>query len=232
MIKRIEALMKVKNLTASQFADTIGIQRSGMSHILAGRNNPSLDFVLKVLNVFPEISPAWLLQGKGEMYANLSVPKNMVSTSQQELFSPIDSTDAISGSNVRPTQEPASHANPLFAFSTDKLSPSTPSINLGKEKEEVPFDGVLPVPDLISTGSSYGDSRVLQDKSSLKEDPCEEDKYPSINGEWNSKNEENPAPDACYTDRNQLKDTSIPSKQAVKIVFFYADGTFEMFYPR
>lgn len=227
MIKRIEALMKVKNLTASQFADTIGIQRSGMSHILAGRNNPSLDFVLKVLNVFPEISPAWLLQGKGEMYANLSVQKNIVSTSQKELFSPIDATDAISGSDVRHPMEPASQANPLLSYSTDRLSTSTPSINLGIEGKDDPLDEVLPPKDLISNGYTYGRSQVVQEKSSL-----EEDKYPSINGEYNSKHEENLKPDTSYTDRNKSRTTSIPSKQAVKIVFFYADGTFEMFYPR
>ena len=64
--------MQSQNLTASQFADRIGIQRSGLSHILSGRNNPSLDFVLKVLKAFPELEPVWLLQGKGPMYANMS----------------------------------------------------------------------------------------------------------------------------------------------------------------
>lgn len=228
MIKRIEALMKVKNLTASQFADAIGIQRSGISHILAGRNNPSLDFVLKVLNVFPEVSPAWLLQGKGEMYANLSVQKNNVSTSQQELFSPINAANAISGSNVRPPLEPASSATPLHSFSNDKLSPSTPVISRGMEGKEVSLDDVLPAQGLISnTGSPYGSTQDVQEKISL-----EEDKDHSINGERGGKNEENLKPDTGSIDRNKTRNTSIPSKPAVKIVFFYADGTFEMFYPR
>lgn len=235
MIKRIEALMKVKNLTASQFADTIGIQRSGMSHILAGRNNPSLDFVLKVLNVFPEISPAWLLQGKGEMYANLAVQKNIVSTSQQELFSPIDATNGISGSAVRPPQETTSAANPLRSFSHDRLSDSTPATSLGTEGKDVSLDEDFPVQDLISTGSSYGNTQIVQEKNSHEsheEDERGEDKYPSINGEWDSGNEGNLKPDTGCTDRNKTGSPLIPSKQAVKIVFFYADGTFEMFYPR
>lgn len=86
MIKRIELLMQAQNLTSSQFADRIGVQRSGLSHILSGRNNPSLDFVLKVLAAFPEIDPLWLLQGKGKMYASLSetsspvFPKDSVRT--------------------------------------------------------------------------------------------------------------------------------------------------------
>ena len=43
-----------------------------MSHILSGRNKPSLDFVLKVLAGFPDLNPQWLLQGKGKMYANMA----------------------------------------------------------------------------------------------------------------------------------------------------------------
>lgn len=81
MIRRIELILKTQNLTPTQFADKLGIQRSGLSHILAGRNNPSLDFVTKVLNVFPQIQADWLLFGKGSMYAlNSSLPVNTVSS--------------------------------------------------------------------------------------------------------------------------------------------------------
>ncbi|MDR0437703.1 MAG: helix-turn-helix domain-containing protein [Bacteroidales bacterium] len=56
-------------MTPTQFADAIGIQRSSMSHILARRNNPSLDFVVKTLNRFPEINAEWLLTGKNQMFS-------------------------------------------------------------------------------------------------------------------------------------------------------------------
>ncbi len=52
--------------TASSFAEKINVQRSGISHILSGRNKPSLDFVLKVLSAFPEVELYWLLNGKGK----------------------------------------------------------------------------------------------------------------------------------------------------------------------
>lgn len=68
MIDRINMLLKAKNITVSQFTQAIKIQRSGMSHILSGRNKPSLDFVLRVLKRYPEINPSWLLMGEGEMY--------------------------------------------------------------------------------------------------------------------------------------------------------------------
>mgnify|MGYP002526900481 CR=1 FL=1 len=68
MINRINLILQAKNITAKQFADEIGIQPSGMSHILGGRNNPSLEFVSKVIRRYPEIDANWLLLGKGEMY--------------------------------------------------------------------------------------------------------------------------------------------------------------------
>lgn len=59
--------MSVKNLSSAQLAVAIGVQRSGISHILSGRNKPSLDFVLKILESFPELNESWLLKGDGEM---------------------------------------------------------------------------------------------------------------------------------------------------------------------
>ena len=72
MVDRINLLLKAKNITARQFAEEIGIQPSGISHILSGRNNPSLDFVLKVMKRWPEINISWLMFGKGEMYVSPS----------------------------------------------------------------------------------------------------------------------------------------------------------------
>ena len=70
MVDRINLILRAKNITARQFAEEIGIQPSGMSHILGGRNNPSLDFAVKVLKRYPEIDANWLLLGKGAMYGN------------------------------------------------------------------------------------------------------------------------------------------------------------------
>jgi len=67
MTDRIQLILKTYNLSPSQFADEIKVQRSGLSHILSGRNKPSLDFVTKILNHFSDISPEWLLFGEGQM---------------------------------------------------------------------------------------------------------------------------------------------------------------------
>lgn len=54
-------------ISSSQFADEIGVQRSSVSHVLSGRNKPSLDFVTKILAAYPDINSDWLLSGKGNM---------------------------------------------------------------------------------------------------------------------------------------------------------------------
>ena len=68
MKDRIILLIKAKNLTAAQFADEIGVQKSSISHILSGRNNASLDFIQKILLCYPEVSMEWLMFGKGPIF--------------------------------------------------------------------------------------------------------------------------------------------------------------------
>lgn len=69
-IKRLELLLDYYSLNASSFADKIGVQRSSLSHLLSGRNKPSLDFILKILEVYPEVDLYWILNGKGTFPAS------------------------------------------------------------------------------------------------------------------------------------------------------------------
>jgi transcriptional regulator with XRE-family HTH domain len=64
-IKRLEIILDYYSYSASVFADKMGVQRSGLSHLLSGRNKPSLDFVMKIVENFPEVDLYWLLQGTG-----------------------------------------------------------------------------------------------------------------------------------------------------------------------
>lgn len=64
-IKRLEIILDYYGLNASAFADKIGVQRSSLSHLLSGRNKPSLDFILKILEEFPDVDLYWILNGKG-----------------------------------------------------------------------------------------------------------------------------------------------------------------------
>ena len=71
MKNRIKKVMDESGLSASKFADKIGVPRSGLSHVLSGRNKPSLDYVLKVLNAFPKVDPNWLLLGRESAIENV-----------------------------------------------------------------------------------------------------------------------------------------------------------------
>lgn len=72
--KRLKQIMDFYSLSSAAFAETIGVNRSSISHLLSGRNKPSLDFVIKVVESFEEVELYWLLNGKGDF------PKTDVAT--------------------------------------------------------------------------------------------------------------------------------------------------------
>jgi transcriptional regulator with XRE-family HTH domain len=85
-VKRLETIFDYYGLTASSFADKINVQRSSISHLLSGRNKPSLDFILKVMERFPDVELLWLLNGKGifpkgEGFNQEKIPSSPIQTS-------------------------------------------------------------------------------------------------------------------------------------------------------
>ncbi len=68
MNKRLQQFLDLENLTPARLADILGVQRSGMSHILSGRNKPGFDFIHKLLTKYPNISADWFITGKGKPY--------------------------------------------------------------------------------------------------------------------------------------------------------------------
>ncbi len=85
---RLKKVMEFHQLTASLFADKIAVQRSSISHILSGRNKPSLDFILKVTNTFKDVDMYWLLNGKGEF------PKSITKTTDTPTPTLFENTSA------------------------------------------------------------------------------------------------------------------------------------------
>lgn len=80
MKERILAFLRSENKTSSQFAEEIGVQASSVSHIISGRNRPSLDFILKMLQQYDDLNTDWLILGKGEMFKN-DTPSDLFSGS-------------------------------------------------------------------------------------------------------------------------------------------------------
>ena len=74
---RLKKILDYYGLSASAFAEIVTVQRSSISHILSGRNKPSLEFITKVLNAFPDIELLWLLSGVGEFPKSTAPPQKV-----------------------------------------------------------------------------------------------------------------------------------------------------------
>ncbi|MEL1253688.1 helix-turn-helix transcriptional regulator [Flavobacterium sp. DGU38] len=99
-VKRLEIVLDYYGLNASAFADKIGVQRSSISHLLSGRNKPSLDFIMKILEVFPDVDLYWILTGKGKFPKNhdetfLEISKNTPPVSPDESFFSEDKSNEV-----------------------------------------------------------------------------------------------------------------------------------------
>ena len=84
---RISHILRAKNLTATQFAELMQIQPSNVSHLLSGRNKPSLDFLIKLKEVFPEYNYEWIIIGKKPITTNDS---NIIS--KESVFDKVEMT--------------------------------------------------------------------------------------------------------------------------------------------
>jgi transcriptional regulator with XRE-family HTH domain len=82
---QILKIIETEGLTPARFADEIGVQRSSISHIISGRNKPSYDFIIKILNRFSGINAEWLVTGKGNMIKN--EPSGLKTNQTSDLFS-------------------------------------------------------------------------------------------------------------------------------------------------
>lgn len=90
MDERLRQFLAMESLTPAQFADVMGIQRSGISHLLAGRNKPSFEFIQKMLTAYPKLNPQWLILGKGKPYMEVETAENrLVTESTKSMFGEI-----------------------------------------------------------------------------------------------------------------------------------------------
>jgi len=99
MEERIRKFMEYKGISPSELADTIGVQRSNVTHVLKARNKPSFQFIEKLLQVYPELNAKWLLLGIGSMVDAPSKTRTLfdqvpdpvpVSVASQTEFKPVE----------------------------------------------------------------------------------------------------------------------------------------------
>lgn len=108
MKDRIAHIIRAKNLTAAEFAIRLGIQPSNVSHLLSGRNNPSLDFVRKLKETFPEYNLDWIVMGKGPMTVSepLVSSARMVESRLEEKTEVENKNNALEGTSFATTEPP------------------------------------------------------------------------------------------------------------------------------
>ena len=98
-------------MNASSFADKIGVQRSSISHLLSGRNKPSLDFVMKIMDLFPEVNIYWILNGKGNLMKDEVDFSEQFKTKNEDNHTPILNQNLASEKNIEKESEAAISKN-------------------------------------------------------------------------------------------------------------------------
>lgn len=72
MKERLQHIIKAESLTNLQFAQIVEISPASVTHLLAGRNNPSIEIVAKIARRFPHYNLRWLILGEGSIYTSSS----------------------------------------------------------------------------------------------------------------------------------------------------------------
>ena len=144
MNRRFQTILDLENLSPAQLADRLGVQRSGISHILSGRNRPSFELLQRVVQSFPEISAEWLITGNGKPLKEqnqaaasgaassaASGAASSAANSRSSGTTPSISPSTTSGSNNSSTSGTISGATPpfegLFNSSESATEPQIPA---------------------------------------------------------------------------------------------------------
>lgn len=203
MNNRISQLLRVKDVTASRFADLIGVQPSNISHIISGRNKPSLDFVVKVVENFPDISLEWLMFGKGEMFTN-DKQKGVVNISEMN-----------SGERINEEQTNDIPAVPdLFSSIQTEIHPKIESQTQSEDNDLKHTDQNL---DSIDSDKVVEEILIENDHESEKEVSIE-----------NNAEIENQNIQQQKSEEKVLQKVQKNNSKPIRIVMVYDDETFEI----
>ncbi len=137
MREKLQQLMNAEQLTGSKLAEYLGIQPSSISHIMGGRNKPSLDFVQKILQRYPRINPDWLLLDSDEMYRPQTSPAPAIEVNAQLPF-----TDSDAPSEESISQPVATTPDPAPQPSTTSTNPSAEAMAMFSSASSTQHGGI------------------------------------------------------------------------------------------
>ena len=211
MIDRIKQTIEYSQLSASAFADTIGISRSGLTHLLTGRNQPSLDVARKILAKFPEISTEWLIMGMGDMLRS---------------DEPVEQPSVATGT-IENTAEQHRAENPKFGDQADLFAEfANPDDSEQDDEEDV---GTEESTEYVESAEDEQDMDTNPVSASTPE-PVEASVVP-VRTPTPQPRTRKPAsePKPTPARRERHMPTPTQEKKLQKIVFFYDDHSFEVY---
>ena len=209
MNRRLQQLLGLENITPAKLAEKIGVQPSGISHILSGRNKPSYDFINKLLLHFPSISAEWLITGKGKPYKDQNFLERQKENKNE--FDISNSSDIFRNDIISPmTENQEEHTmfnqndnlagfdseNPVTSFN---ISDSDLTTNIGNKQQAT---------DKQELKAHNKDSQL--DKSEINNDS---------------------RTTAGQISNNKTPQRPLFNKKVRRITLFYSDGSFQEFYP-
>ena len=213
MNNRIALVIQAKNITPSQLADELGVQRSGVSHIMTNRNKPSLEFIQKLLKKYPDISTNWILFGEGPM---------MNPYPGQETVQQVQNAPSVRSSTSKPQMM--------------ELFPTDDAIESAEAKETEVFqdenDSQYSVNQLNDSDNSVNNS--IHEEAKEKLESIDEVENVLKNPQTGIFNEETVNPNEEDTVLLQTKTPGLPERQdrsVLKIVIFFSDKTFVEYKP-
>lgn len=250
MKERIEKIMSLYSLTSVKMAEIMDVQPSNISHIISGRNNPSYDFIAKLLSRFPELSPDWIISGTGDVYrsksaintdvnddkstfVNRSHDSYNVSTSESRLMFDISSNTDLPVTYLDNTN--VTH-KPLLDINSDVSNQSkildheyTPPVD--SNDYSLKFNnGLSDVSTKADSGKPQFNTLSSHDTVSQSSKDIKSSSQKSTNS---SSDPQNSPVNEFHSDCQSISQSAnlIPNtdKSVKKIIFIYTDNTFEIF---
>ena len=205
MNRRFQTILDLENLSPAQLADRLGVQRSGISHILSGRNKPSFELLQRVVQSFPEISAEWLITGNGKPLKE-----------QNQAAASGATSGAASGATSGATSSAAnSRSSGTTPSTTPSISPSTTSGNNNSSTSGTISGATPPFEGLFNSSESATEPQIPAQTSDIE---GIEDKISDFQPLQSSIFDVNPANDR--------------EKRALKrVILIYNDNTFEELLP-
>lgn len=224
MNNRLQQFLELENITPARLADTLGVQRSGLSHILSGRNKPGYEFITKLLTKFPHINSDWLLLGKGKPYKEMAAGQGGTAS----LLSSQNSGNSVYGKNgISGSSNFVGNRIQYDSILYDSIQQNDLSYNniqdSSVQSNSIQYNGLQEAEFLSSEdlGAKSPESSNLQN--------TENNTYNTDN--LNNTHKNNLSEPSENRVNGQNKADGGKKKRIKRVIIFYSDGSFEELFP-